>query len=276
MYNNYLPMYEYLLDHNPQCSNDGGDEPKPNTKARNAVTMKQIVRRLSRRPTIGFFLIIIYAIVQIGRSNYRLFQVNPTDSSVSSSIGNNLISARKQYTDKKPLTALPPLVLTPGPIFYNIFIPSIEDNDLSRIKQILQEQFIQRNETSPNATIMYTLIGSDSATSFRDKIMVDGMCQPHCKLREHLPNGGDEVHTLQAVWNYCQSAPQNSSHDTLVSYIHDKGSFHPTPANDKARRMATKAALECRNLLLTSKNPRVCTICCGAFHVLPQYLASAK
>jgi hypothetical protein len=173
-------------------------------------------------------------------------------------------------TSSSTSTSLQNLTLLQGPIFYNLFVPN--DTSLRKNTQrIVEEQLLQRNWTCPNATIQYTLIGGDVA--FQE--YVASHCSGRCQLESHL-SAGNEQHTLQRLWDYCQAIPSDSSQDWLVTYIHDKGSFHSTESNEKARRMATKAALDCRNVMPQAKNPRACNICMGAFHVFPQYLASAK
>ncbi len=154
--------------------------------------------------------------------------------------------------------------LQQGPIFYNLFVPNTKSR--SERERIVKEQLLQRELTTPNATIHYTLIGDPTFNDF-----VSSQCTD-CQLQENR-NIGNEEHTLQSLWEYCQLVPETSV-DILVTYIHNKGSYHPSDANEKARRMATKAAMECRNIL--PQNQRTCNICMGAFHIFPQYLASAK
>jgi hypothetical protein len=239
--------------------------------------MCQTARRLSRRsmsgsrPGLYLGLIVAYAILQITRSSYRLVSIQEQTALGDPSARHlppPIVEIAKTNGKKGKL---PPLSLLSGPIFYNIFVPP---TNLSNTRRIVQEQLIQRKMTSANSTILYTLIGNQD---YIDILVVrhdiDSLCQTDCQLRESL-NKGDEVHTLQALWEYCGKIPPHPAQDTLVSYIHDKGSFHATTSNEKARRMGTKAALDCRNLMPT--NPRQCTICTSAFHVFPQYLGSSK
>jgi hypothetical protein len=144
-----------------------------------------------------------------------------------------------------------------GPIFYNIFVPKGGSRET---KRIVKEQLIQRDLTCPNATIQYTLIGNPLFQDF-----VTSKCS-YCHMREYMETGNEE-HTLQALWQYCHEV----SGDRLVTYIHDKGSYHASRSNEKARRMATKAAMECRHIMTSN-----CNICMAAFHPFPQYLASAN
>ena len=97
--------------------------------------------------------------------------------------------------------------------------------------EIIKEQFDQRNRSDPEAPIQYTLIGSESVDA-----SIQSFCQPNCTKRDFLEEG-NEIDTLQALWEYCQDRPRE-----IVTYIHDKGSFHPSGANRGARQVGTKAA----------------------------------
>ena len=116
----------------------------------------------------------------------------------------------------------------------------------------------------------------------------DQWCQPNCSLLEHLDAGG-EVDTLQHLWEYCQI--RQHRHD-VVTYIHNKGAYHPTVFNEKIRRRSTKAAFDCRSVLAPSSyssssvagsplpppSPfKLSTnVCAGRVSVLPQYLANGN
>ena len=155
-----------------------------------------------------------------------------------------------------------------GPIFYNVYIPiDANQTTLDFVKGIIQEQMLQRNWSSSEIggdtnPLFYTLIGYPNITN--------DFCQPNCFQRQYLPNG-DEVNTLQALYEYCQN-----NTDAIVSYIHDKGSFHNTLHNTQTRRMATKATFDCRKEFV--KNPLAAqyNVCTGKFLVQPQYLATAN
>lgn len=158
--------------------------------------------------------------------------------------------------------------LQKGPIFYNLYIPN--DGDTEKVQnalRIVQEQMQQRSWSDPESEVLYTLIGYSKGIN-------GDFCQPHCQQRNYLPSG-DEVDTLQALYEYC-IAPGHSK--KLVTYLHDKGSFHNSPHNEKMRRMATKAALDCRNLLVKNHkgDDDDYNVCTGHFMILPQYLASAN
>ena len=146
-----------------------------------------------------------------------------------------------------------------GPIFYNFFVPI---NRTIHALTIATEQMNERQRTAPNATLWYTLIGNPS--------IKDDFCQPNCRMRQYLERG-DEVDTYQALWEYCQQHPHQ-----IITYTHDRGSFHDTWANMKSRRFGTKAALECRRLMIHHRLGQQCNVCTSKFWVVPQYLASAN
>jgi hypothetical protein len=166
-----------------------------------------------------------------------------------------------------------------GPIFYNVYVP---EKRKKATLAIIEEQIRFRNETDPEAPILYTLIGSNKVDT-----SIQRFCQPNCTKREYLKKG-NEIDTLQALWEYCQERPSE-----IVTYIHDKGSFHPSGANRKARGVGTKAALECRQLMLqhhaednipaasntTNKQKKAkswCSICSYRFYSFPVYHARAN
>jgi hypothetical protein len=162
-----------------------------------------------------------------------------------------------------------------GPIFYNAYFPA-ERERIESTLEIIHEQIMQRNETDSEAPILYTLIGNEEVDKYIQKI-----CRPNCTKRVYLEKG-DEVDTLQALGKHCQEHPYE-----IVTYIHDKGSFHPSGANRISRRIGTKAAMECRGLLMgqffdsennaPKKNLKDrCSICSYRFYTFPVYHARAN
>ena len=148
-------------------------------------------------------------------------------------------------------------VVVLGPIFYNFFVP-LETTDVAL--EIAGEQMNERERVAPNTTLLYTLIGNPNIT--------DDYCQPNCRMRQYLKDG-DEFDTLHALWKYCHSHPNE-----IVTYLHDKGSFHNNENNMKVRRIGTKAALECRALM--QQHPRKCNVCTSKFWMMPQFHGSAN
>ena len=152
-----------------------------------------------------------------------------------------------------------------GPIFYNYFIPTTSSEATQNAITIAKEQMIQRSTSEPNSTLLYTLIG------YKENI-TNGWCSPHCIQREYLPFG-DEIDTYHALWKYCLDP---THHNEIVTYIHDRGSFHNQFSEMKSRRFGTKAAFDCRKILLENNNIDKCNVCTAKFWSLPQFLASAN
>lgn len=151
-----------------------------------------------------------------------------------------------------------------GPIFYNVFIPENDTRKQENAIRIIKEQMQQRmwSEPSFQSPVWYTLIGSAN--------MTDRDCQPNCQKISHVRQG-DEVNTLQALWEYCQDHPEQ-----LVTYIHDKGSFHNTEHNENTRRTATKSAFDCRIEMAQRPDMSEYNVCSGTMIILPQYLCKSN
>lgn len=168
-----------------------------------------------------------------------------------------------------------------GPIFYNLYVPIQHRNSSEpNVTAILWEQLVQIKRSSPNSTLLYSLIldeEEDDPNSYTDHIRstVQQFCSGHCRELVHVRQGS-EATTLKAVRRYCQGHGGNVTErdDEIVTYIHDKGSLHPNTYNDKERRFSTKAALECRRSMMSK--PQECNACTGKFFMFPQYLGTAK
>ena len=183
----------------------------------------------------------------------------------------------------------------PDPIFYNAYVPlraiksterRIHMTDTDSALGIIQEQLLQRATIEPNSTLYYNLITADSNETIPigDRLhnsttvaplvkrVFDTWCGiDKCHMDHHYSQGGNESLTLQSLWEYCQDPSRGNE---LVTYFHDKGSHHRTRANQGARRIGTKGAMECRAAM--RKNPDSCNICSAQFAVLPQYLGFSK
>jgi hypothetical protein len=161
-------------------------------------------------------------------------------------------------------------------IFYNIFVPN-DDKNKQNALSIVQQQLSKKRSTPliAQAPVYYTLIGNPNATEDIQRICAVKNDNNHGHNNNHN-NGkchqlrnveqGDEGLTLQSLWEYCQT--QNHT-DHLVTYIHDKGSFHPSEPNDKLRIMLTKAVFS--NECQTINNNNKCNICAARFSAIPHY-----
>mmetsp|Transcript_23822 Transcript_23822/g.56237 ORF Transcript_23822/g.56237 Transcript_23822/m.56237 type:complete len:471 (-) Transcript_23822:70-1482(-) len=201
-------------------------------------------------------------------------------------------SSVEQQQQQHPTTAQPYQL---GPIFYNVYIPKEDTNGTAKNSEqqqknavrIVLEQMKQRNmstvaSTSPLWYVQIGAAGAGAASAGVD-ILEDNnqwWCQPNCFLLQYLEEGG-EVDTLQHLWEYCHTHQQE-----VVTYIHNKGAFHPTTFNEKIRRRSTKAAFDCRSVLVplhfSSSLESLSTfklstnVCAGRVSVLPQYLSNGN
>jgi hypothetical protein len=156
---------------------------------------------------------------------------------------------------------------TPVSVFYNAYFPpeaATDDSVKERIVDILREQMKQ--------------VGVESALAGRDDVVVRTVtigaqldyatiiadaCAEHnldCVHEKHYEQGLEMV-TQQHLLEYCQ-LPENESH--IVGYIHNKGSFHPSEAQNGIRRGFTADCLseQCMNMLETKNS---CNVCGRAF-----------
>ena len=149
-------------------------------------------------------------------------------------------------------------------IFYNIFIPKDDQSKKQYALQIVDEQLQYYNAASDfiriDVPIYYTLIGDTNSTKDVEE-RICAMAGPNnCHLLRTTENG-DEGLTLESLYDYC-----SRNHNSQVTYLHNKGSFHPSQQNTAMRRMMTKSIFsdECQ-LMSVDK----CTVCAARFSPLP-------
>ena len=140
-------------------------------------------------------------------------------------------------------------------IFYNAFVNS---NNFNQSLRIIKEQMGQiQSSTHYDTPIYYNLIGSNVSNPL--------ICPntTKCKRMRYLTQG-EEVTTLQDLYQYCVDNPSAN-----VVYLHDKGSFNPTGANHRIRKIATASAIStgCRNATKTN----ACNLCVNKFQFLPNH-----
>ena len=152
-------------------------------------------------------------------------------------------------------------------IFYNIYIPNKEDNpSLTRSAiRIVKEQMLERkvNQLETTTPVFYTLIGNTNAIA-----EVQESCEPNCHITQSVEEGS-EILTLQKVYDYCIQ-PQNSH--AVITYMHNKGSLHPTPENRRLRTLLTKSIFttDCQNMNNNDQdNQEQCNVCGARFSPFP-------
>ncbi|KAL7551470.1 hypothetical protein ACHAWF_016771 [Thalassiosira exigua] len=130
------------------------------------------------------------------------------------------------------------------PVFYNLFVPS--PADASRVSGILDEQLRALNPALHDvANLSIHSVGHRLPDV------------PESYLKGHRYEEGGEDRTLHTLWTHCRQASHRDDPNSLVVYLHSKGSFHPDPSNDRLRRFLTEGALsrECAAL------PDECDVC---------------
>jgi hypothetical protein len=140
-------------------------------------------------------------------------------------------------------------------VFFNIFIPVGEyrQHGINIVKEQLDR--ISQSSHLHDVAIHYILIGGNATTEIQE------IC-PKCRQLRYAQQG-DEVLTLGSLFDYCRAHPQSQ-----VTYAHNKGSFHPSEANDNIRVMLTKSIVSsaCQDM-----PPDTCNLCTARFSPSPHF-----
>ena len=134
------------------------------------------------------------------------------------------------------------------PVFYNIFVK--DKRGIPKAKAIFDEQY---SSMLPEHKLFVVSLGYDITQPHLQFVPND---DPRVKIIEQRPQGDERV-TMNMLWQNCQVVPDEDAHETLVVYLHSKGSFHPSRANNNLRKALTAGALskECAEL------PNSCNVC---------------
>jgi hypothetical protein len=134
------------------------------------------------------------------------------------------------------------------PVFYNIFVK--DKRGIPKAKAIFDEQY---SSMLPEHKLFVVSLGYDITQPHLQFVPND---DPRVKIIEQRPQGDERV-TMNMLWQYCQVVPDEDAHETLVVYLHSKGSFHPSRANNNLRKALTAGALskECAEM------PDSCNVC---------------
>jgi len=129
------------------------------------------------------------------------------------------------------------------PIFFNLFVKN--KFEVSRVRKFVNEQISFK---TPKHGPIYM-------NSFGVRVGFDNVIY---NFRKH----GNEKDTLHDLFEYCSNS---TTDDSLVVYLHSKGSFTPTQENDRLRVFLTRGALstQCLNL------PKSCNVCSSRMSPLP-------
>lgn len=118
-------------------------------------------------------------------------------------------------------------------VFYNLYLPRGDQKAITHIlENIVDDQFRQVGASAAAGFPVYinTIEEPIKAEQFLP------ICKKyHLKCRHlHHYDQGFEMVTLGDLLQYCRQYPQNR-----VVYLHPKGSFHPSPSNNRWRRGLT-------------------------------------
>lgn len=130
-------------------------------------------------------------------------------------------------------------------VFYNVYAKPGDNSSLLRAMDYAKEQM---SLLLPDHHVFVRSIGTQFYIQTATRLQHD--------------EEGNEVGTLKLLWDHCQNS--DTTNQTVV-YLHNKGSLHPTKANDLLRKWLTRAALskECSNM------PLSCNVCSWRFSPLP-------
>ena len=175
-------------------------------------------------------------------------------------------------------------------VFYNIYIP-FGGEELAMVEEgqnhalgIVKEQLALKQSSTllKNVPLYYTVIGSNMTEeisqmceSYHDRHQSDEkqsqQQSQNCHLLQYSPQG-DEALTLQSIHDYCLDHP----HDQ-ITYIHNKGSFHPSEKNEKFRIFVNQGVLGrngkvCQEMPLNQlQEGGLCNVCGTRFATFPHY-----
>lgn len=152
-------------------------------------------------------------------------------------------------------------------VFYNVFIPEGQNEiekqaNIDKTLEIIKEQMtVRKSSFIANSTLYYMLIGA-----YVEKL-------PDCTKCELLEyhQEGSELIILERLHDFCKKNTAKK-----VVYIHDKGSYHPSHANNLFRKMITKAVFSDECLFSSSQSSNTtesfeCDVCSARFSVLPHF-----
>jgi len=162
-------------------------------------------------------------------------------------------------------------------VFYNIFVPTgeFEEHALS----IVEEQLAMKHTSRllKNVPVYYIVIGANATenvtslcqTSHHQHTEIShdetGTVPSMCHLLQYVPHG-DEGLTLQSIYDYCIEYPE-----AQVTYIHNKGSFHPSERNEKFRSFLNHGILGKNGDTCQEMPVDECNVCGTRLATFPHY-----
>jgi hypothetical protein len=221
----------------------------------------------SHRLYLSFLAIaVVITVVSFSSSSYLLYgdqgSIDQHDffSRNAALLGNDIV-------ESKSGTNISRAEINNRALFYNIFVPDASMDEVKNALDIVYEQlsFVAKSGVLKQSTVVYyTLIGKNTTDAIQQYCVKLGVL---CDALLYTQEGNEDL-TLQSLHDYCSSSP-----DALVTYMHSKGSFHPSVRNDNLRLMATKSILsdECQTL-----DEKICNVCGARFSTFPHYHMAAN
>ena len=155
-------------------------------------------------------------------------------------------------------------------IFYNVFIPDVEDT--SAAWDVVKEQLRMRKRSSLSQSMLYFYIVSPNLEKIGShmqymKELAD--CDP-CQSIGSSTHSFEEK-TLQSLYEHSKRMIEMGHNDYRVVYMHSKGTYHSSFLNDSLRRHLTKAIFsdECNIISMTDMPD--CNVCSLTFLAFPGF-----
>ena len=224
-----------------------------------------VVRQLKRKayvPTICAFVFLFVVVAQIRNYWYILPPLSQLTMTTS------IDGITEGAANDAKLPAGHPLLPSANTyreraVFYNIYIPKErKKNAFGIVKE--QLAWKQSSRLLQNATLYYVLIGLN-ATKRVSEICRSYASSEYCQLLEYISQG-DEAITLQHLYKYCMDHPLSQ-----VSYIHNKGSFHPSQDNHNFRNFLNHGVFGSNGEHCQAMPLEHCNICGARFSSIPHY-----
>ena len=225
--------------------------------------------RRKRRLPLGVFRPVFVIAILIGFTNvFLLLPTANTNNNLQSLTPQVLLDDEPMWSSEKFLLSSP--IKKPKKqnitLFYNIFMPASQPNQTTTNNkyhafEIVEEQFeiiAKSYIATQNLTIYTNVIGPNAIQGSQQ---VRDLCRKYTnnennqttattqmnfqciQLNQQSPKlDGDEMDTLQSMYEYCQQQQHNDDANIVrVGYLHNKGSFHDTIQNAKLRVPLTMA-----------------------------------
>jgi hypothetical protein len=147
----------------------------------------------------------------------------------------------------------------PVTVFYNLYTANA--TEIPRVAALVREQLQPlKHHKSRFSPLIVNSIGAIESFDQLEFFQPNADNNPDVDFAHHQE--GSEVRSLQHLWEFCRL---HNNPDQLVTYLHAKGSFHPSEYNDHMRRYITVGALskECTSL------PDQCNVCSSRMSPLP-------